>query len=1033
MDEASVTGFARLAEWLIPRRNKAHVVVFLVSILMIPGALTALEPIDMEAYEMESPELTAQEVIDTEFETTEIILGFAVSLRNPSFIGSTPVPTPFTSDGTPDWSAFPSTSEIAPAGEEWGGVESPSGGILNLTVLRELAVKHQVIYDHPLASYMKPLVNDVTGLQTPGVMSLVDIFRGFMNNSSVLTAPRMTLNGLEPALADWSDCGSLSCLTFDDENLTQAHIDLAANRMALADGAAFLRWTSLDRGFVIDSASNVLGPAGGVLAENGTWDGATWRGGRWAASASWLLVQLDHAQLKADGFTIFWKDSHPEKDIRFADDGFLVGGYRLLDSQLILHPPNYSAEECPSDDGLPCSVEWAYMDMEGRLRSTDNTVVTLLVGQAINVEVNREMQSSFGLVILMGLAVIVLLYLSLRRWSDVVIVGIALGGALLWMQGMIGHTSSLFNILGWDLLARSQFSNLLPILVLALGIDDSLHALHRYKEERSSGKEPQAAAQMTLHRVGRAILLTTLTTIAAFSANLFSDVAALRSFGLEAALGLLAAFLLTGMWVPLVRLSVDEWLEKRGKAYVEGEKPHLISPDKLKRIALSSGSAPNSLKIAFIAALLTIPAAWAMVNLEGDFAVEDFLEEDSDMVYGIDLITERFSDEGEPALLLLEGDVADPRVYAAIAELRHNMDVMTPGVPDKITRQPDGKTDLFAMDEMIDLAVASMIEDKSPFEAAGWNESSCEKVGIMSLPNLSDRNCLLFLYGFLAVYGVPGSASVPAIPAGLVGLFINPDTAIDSTKPWLDIEGNNGKWSRMLLRFGITGSDDFSTMGPGLEKLKLDLAPLNNLSSGTWDEPGVVSNEQTPLTWVVATGKPVTRYIASNAMQNEMQSSMILGSLFVFITLSIGFKSPKQAIIALIPILLVVVWLYGLIWLFGYSLNIVTVTIATISLGVGIDYCIHVTERYREVREEGGDHQTALLGVGGACALALVGSAASDVAGFAIIAFSPMGLFSSFGIFSAAMIALSLIASLILTTAALGLLQPKANPLPVDS
>jgi hypothetical protein len=50
-----------------------------------------------------------------------------------------------------------------------------------------------------------------------------------------------------------------------------------------------------------------------------------------------------------------------------------------------------------------------------------------------------------------------------------------------------------------------------------------------------------------------------------------------------------------------------------------------------------------------------------------------------------------------------------------------------------------------------------------------------------------------------------------------------------------------------------------------------------------------------------------------------------------------------------------------------------------------------------------------------------------------MIAFSPMGLFSSFGIFSAAMIALSLIASLLLTTAALGLFQPKVSVLPVDS
>jgi predicted RND superfamily exporter protein len=55
--------------------------------------------------------------------------------------------------------------------------------------------------------------------------------------------------------------------------------------------------------------------------------------------------------------------------------------------------------------------------------------------------------------------------------------------------------------------------------------------------------------------------------------------------------------------------------------------------------------------------------------------------------------------------------------------------------------------------------------------------------------------------------------------------------------------------------------------------------------------------------------------------------------------------------------------------------------------------------------------------------MALIGSAASDSAGFLVIAISPMGLFSNFGIYSAAMIVLSLIASLILTTAALGILS----------
>ena len=47
--------------------------------MMIPGALTALQPIDMESYEMESLELTAQTIINDEFSNSEIILGFVAS------------------------------------------------------------------------------------------------------------------------------------------------------------------------------------------------------------------------------------------------------------------------------------------------------------------------------------------------------------------------------------------------------------------------------------------------------------------------------------------------------------------------------------------------------------------------------------------------------------------------------------------------------------------------------------------------------------------------------------------------------------------------------------------------------------------------------------------------------------------------------------------------------------------------------------------------------------------------------------------
>ena len=395
---------------------------------------------------------------------------------------------------------------------------------------------------------------------------------------------------------------------------------------------------------------------------------------------------------------------------------------------------------------------------------------------------------------------------------------------------------------------------------------------------------------------------------------------------------------------------------------------------------------------------------------------------------GVEIVTESFGDEGEPAYLLIEGDVLDPEVYAAIDIFRTQMGILPEGVADKITHLPNGDIDIMALDEMVFAAQGSLALNSTPFEQAGWNTTeeghgmNCSNADSGLLMNTRDRDCLAFFYGFLSVYGVPGAGPIPDIPANIVELYIKPEVELDPSRPWLDVNGEPAQYDRMLIRFGMTSPEDFPGMGEGMEEIWRDLEVFTNLSSGTMDEAGPATEDK-PLTWVMPTGRPITRYEASTAMQDEMQSSLILGSLFVFITLSIGFRSIKQAIVTLIPILLVVVWLYGLMNAAGSSLNIVTVTIATISLGVGIDYCIHVTERYRESREKGESHDEALIAVGGACSFALIGSAASDSAGFLVIALSPMGLFSNFGIYSAAMIALSLVASLILTTAALGILS----------
>ena len=111
------------------------------------------------------------------------------------------------------------------------------------------------------------------------------------------------------------------------------------------------------------------------------------------------------------------------------------------------------------------------------------------------------------------------------------------------------------------------------------------------------------------------------------------------------------AFVLTGLWVPLLRYDFDLWLESRGKLQDEEDGIiHMVPKPWLA--AVTTNSARHAPVVAALAILITAIAVPMMLSLEGDFQVEDFIESESDLAAGIALVNERFSDEGEPGYIL---------------------------------------------------------------------------------------------------------------------------------------------------------------------------------------------------------------------------------------------------------------------------------------------------------------------------------------------------------------------------------------------
>ena len=52
-----VRDFGKVADVLLPRSFKLHAAVLAISLFMIPGLIASLTPIDVQSYDMESPEL----------------------------------------------------------------------------------------------------------------------------------------------------------------------------------------------------------------------------------------------------------------------------------------------------------------------------------------------------------------------------------------------------------------------------------------------------------------------------------------------------------------------------------------------------------------------------------------------------------------------------------------------------------------------------------------------------------------------------------------------------------------------------------------------------------------------------------------------------------------------------------------------------------------------------------------------------------------------------------------------------------------
>ena len=141
----------------------------------------------------------------------------------------------------------------------------------------------------------------------------------------------------------------------------------------------------------------------------------------------------------------------------------------------------------------------------------------------------------------------------------------------------------------------------------------------------------------------------------------------------------------------------------------------------------------------------------------------------------------------------------------------------------------------------------------------------------------------------------------------------------------------------------------------------------------------------------------------------------------IFVLFVIVFRSISVALIAVIPNTLPSLIILGLMGLMGIPLDIMTITIAAIAIGIGIDNAIHYISRFKTELLVDGDFVSSMYRAHNSIGVSMFYTAATVAIGFVVLILSHFipsiyfGIFMAIAMLSAVIVNLTLLPKLLIT------------------
>ncbi|RJX44603.1 RND transporter [Halonotius aquaticus] len=573
-----------------------------------------------------------------------------------------------------------------------------------------------------------------------------------------------------------------------------------------------------------------------------------------------------------------------------------------------------------------------------------------------NSETANVIGDSLGIVMPAVLGLILLfLIVAYRDPFDLILGLVALLLSLLWTFGFIGYAGIPFD--------QNMIS--VPILLLAVGIDFGIHIVNRYREEKGRGFDVREAMTITNSQLAVAFLIVTVTTVFGFGANLTSNFEPTRNFAIVASVGIIFTFLIFSFFLPSAKIIADR-NRKRFNIPSFGSSPLATEESILGRalpaVASVSKRAPVTLLLIFL--VVSGGAAAYGAGVDRSFEQEDFLPPE-DLPDYIENLPEPFA----------------PSEYTAAGSINFIEDNFAAGNDDQITMYIEGP---FTRDSALESVYRTTKEPPDTYLTTG-NRAETTSI-ITVIQSYADRD--------------PEFAALVA----------------RNDRDGNGVPDRNLEQIYDALEASPAGDRADEYLTDDRRAIRVEFAVESDASQG---EITADSREYTEdfrytatATGTIVVFQAVTDLIFQSAFQSLFLAIGLTGVFLIGVYWLLDRK-PLLGVVNVLPILVTVAVLLATMRVLGLSLNAVTATILSITVGVGVAYSVHMTHRFIDEYTGGASTDKSLRitlqGTGGA----LVGSmlTTSIGTGALVLAISP--ILGQFGLLMAVSVFYSFVTAIV--------------------